>query len=171
MASVDSAAGATISPATAYYLTLRAVAKNENDDIVHLVQIPLGGAQIVYAPGRTLTVLVDNPTDQPLTLHYNLDEATPGLSPYTSAASITGSAGTETDLNIPTFCSSLIMCGVSGGIGWTLRGYDLTGALVYSEVLPVPRSSTIPLLPTLQYTIEPVAGVGQVAQFLYQCLG
>jgi len=163
--------GTTLAPLTAYYLDVTVRGANENDQVDQVVQVPLGGAQVIYCVGRTLTITVDNPTDLDLTLNYRLDEATPGLSAWTVTQALVGSALTETELVLPNFVNTLQLYSASGGPTWTLRGYDLAATLLYSEVLSAPRSDAIPVLPTLLYTLEPTLGAAVPASLLFQCSG
>lgn len=167
----DSAPDGIYAANTSYYLTVRIAPKAENDEITRVVQIQRGGTQIVYGPGRTLVVTVDNPTNQPLVIHYNLDEATPGLSPFRGNAELLADAGVAEELLPPPFATDLQLFGVAGGTGWILRGWNLSGTLVYEEVLAVPRSASIPILPTLRYTLEPAVGLAQTAVIQYSCVG
>lgn len=169
--SVQQAPGTTPPAATAHFLTITVRGASENDQIDQVVQVPLGGAQVVYCVGRALSIIVDNPTDLDLVLNYRLDEATPGLSSWTTTQAISGSAGTELELALPNFTNTLQVYSPSTGPTWVLRGYDLTGALVYDEVLTAPRSAAIPVLPTLAYTLEPNIGAAVPANVLYQCAG
>lgn len=168
---VESDPTGTYAADTSYYLDIRVAPKAENDEIPRTFQIQRGLSQVVYGPGRSLVVTVTNPTDQPLVIHYNLDEATPGLSPFRANAEVTADAGTPEDLSPPPFATDLQLFGIAGGTGWIIRGYNLAGTLVFQETLAVPRSAAIPILPTLRYTIEPAVGAAQTAIIQYSCVG
>lgn len=157
---------------TAFFLRVTVTGKNENDIIEREVEVPLiGGGQVVYVPGRSLIVMVENPTDVDLTLHYSLDEATPGLSAWETSELFSLTAGVETALAIPNFANSIQILSLSGGASWILRGYDMNGVLTYRETLAPPRSADVSLAPNLVYTLEPTVGAGVPCNVLYQCAG
>lgn len=154
---------------TAYPLLVQITGKYENDVITRTPNLSIGRNAVVYVPGRTLNVLATNPTDQPIAVHYSLDEATPGLSAWTSDDTLTIAA--ETDLDIPPFASTLQLFGLTGGTNWTLRGYDSGGTVVYQEILNSPRSAQVPISPSLFYTVEPTAAGTHAIHALFQCVG
>lgn len=162
---------ATYAPNTAYPMLVRVVGKNENDAIDRNTVVGLGRGQVLYVPGRSLQVLATNPTDQPLDIQYSLDEATPGLSSWTSDEPISLTAGTEYPLTIEAFATSIQVVSTSASPGWILRGYDQTGTLIYEETTPAPRSGLVPVAPSLYYTIEPASPGTWDALVVYQCVG
>lgn len=154
---------------TAYYVAVVIAGKNENDNIERDTIVGLGRGQVLYVPGRSLRVTAQNPTDQPIVIHYSLDEATPGLAAWTTDEQIEVSA--ETPLDVAAFAQQLQVFGLAGGVNWTLRGYDASGTLVYSEVVNAPRSAPIALVPSLYYTIQPTIAGTYNCMIVYSCLG
>lgn len=168
----DSAEGAVYDPNTAYPIIVTVTGKNENDAIPRQTIVGLGRGQVLYVPGRSLQVLALNPTEQPIGMHYSLDEATPGLSSWTTDEAVTVGTGVEYPLDVAAFAQALQLVGLTGATTWTLRGYDAAGTLVSNEVLSPPRSAIIPLAPSLYYTLEPTAGVGtHSCLIVYSCVG
>lgn len=165
---VEAAADGVYAANRAFPVEVTVHGKNENDRIPQVVQVPLGGGQVIYVPGRSLEITVTNLTAQPLILHYGLDEATPGLSAWETSEILTGVA-VETALDVPAFANSLRVFCISGGPAWILRGYDNSGTLIYQETLAVPRSADVELVPSLLYTIEPLAASNCAIH--YQCVG
>lgn len=161
--------GETYDPNTAYPVSVTVTGKNENDAIERDTIVGLGRGQVIYVPGRSLSILATNPTDKTLAIQYSLDEATPGLSAWTTDEPI--EIDGEYALNIAAFSTTLQVLTDATSTGWTLRGYDQTGALIYEEVLTAPRSGQIPVAPSLYYTLEPANAGTWTGLVVYQCVG
>lgn len=161
--------GVSYNALTAYFLQVSVVGKNENDAIERNTLIGIGRGQVLYVPGRSLNVIAINPTDRDIAIHYSLDEATPGLSAWTTDEQISTAA--ETPLDIASFSTQLQVFSLTGGTNWRIRGYDAVGAVVYDEVLNAPRSAQVPVVPSLFYTIAPVAAGAHSCVVVYQCVG
>lgn len=154
----------------AYYVDVLAEMRAENDDIPRPTQVAMGRGQVLYAPGRAINVVATNPTERDIVLHYSMDEATPGLSAWTVSERFTTDSG-ELELTVAPFAQSLQVLGLSGGVGWTLRGYDIDGNVLYQETLTMPRSAQIPVAPSLLYTLQPSLGGTHTCMVVYQCVG
>lgn len=165
----EEADGAVYDATTAYVLSVDVVGKNENDAIPRNTLVGLGRGQVLYVPGRSLSVLVTNPTDQDIKVHFSLDEATPGLSAWTTDEQIT--TDLETPLDVAAFANGVQLYGLNGGSQWMLRGYDTSGALAYNEILSVPRSSAVAIVPSFFYTIAPVSVGTHTCTVVYSCVG
>lgn len=156
---------------TAYFVRVTSYAKYENDQIPQETEVALNSGQTLYGPGRSIAVYVENPTDIDIYVHYELDEATPGLSGYTTTEHLELDAGTPVDLTIPNNLNSFQVFSVTGGPGFTVRGYDLNSNLVFEDVLSAGTSASVSFVPSLRYTLEAGAGAGIRCVILYQCVG
>jgi len=149
-------------------LRFTTIAKMENEIIPRTCFVTLGDAQVIYAPGRSLEVLAFNPMAIDLVAHWNIDEVTAGLARWEDSQFLDFGVipAVETDVATPPFCGSFEVFGNTGDASPTLKGYAPGGSLVYTEILAVPRSGTIPRIPGLDFTITPGAGTKHVIYFV-----
>ncbi len=145
-------------------------ARMENDNIPRTAFVTLGDAQALYAPGRSLSVLAFNPNPFDLVAEVALDEYVGGISVWEDTLLYEDLAA-ETELVFPPFCSRFQVFSRSTGGTCEVRAYAPSGAIVYNEVLGIPRSGMLDRLPNTDYTIRPT-GVGlQTHQVLFVCDG
>jgi hypothetical protein len=147
--------------------------KMENEIIPRRALVTRGEASVIYAPGRSISIAVYNPMDYALYAQWQIDEATAGISRWEDGeifASI--DINTEYPLDIPPFCQSIQVFSGGGVSAPTLRGYQQSTQIapVYVEVVTVPRSEPIPVVPGLSYTIE-AGGLSQTYAVYYACFG
>lgn len=141
------------------YVRFALYGRVENDDIVRYVSITDGNAAVLYVPGRALRVTAANSSGQALTVNYALDETEAGISEWFDTqqwvAQVVGPPYYET-LDIPPFAKSFRVLCVSAAVAPpTLNAYSKSGALVFSEVLTVPDSGDIIVMPGLTYRLVP----------------
>ena len=152
-------------------MRFRVFAKMENELIPRTCFVTTGNAQVIYAPGRSLEITADNPQAFDLQAHYSLDEYAGGLSEWEDRQLITGMVA-ETDLELPNFCARFeVFSPGAAAAPPSVKGYGPGGVLVYEEVLAVPRSGEIPIIPQLDYTISPTGVPAQSHVVLYECVG
>lgn len=154
----------------AYCALFEIMIKSENERIRRRCAVPLAGGQVIYAPGRSIEVYTSNPTNQTLSVQVGLDEATPGLSSWKWFEDLSA-IDAETALDIPEFCDSFHIQTPMGSAGFTVRGYDLTGAMAFEEVLATPSSREIYVNPGLAYTVQNVGPGTQSGVVYYRCVG
>jgi hypothetical protein len=155
-------------------LRFTVLAKMENELIPRTCFVTVGDAQVIYAPGRSISIQAANPQAFELQAHYQLDEYAGGLSEWEDNQVFPALAA-EADMALPNFCDSFeVFSPGATAPAPRLRGYGPGGTLVYDEVLAVPRSGEIPRIPGVDYTLSPSGGGGGGPQshiILYNCVG
>jgi hypothetical protein len=155
-------------PALGVGLRISVTARSESDVIARRVFITRNDAAVIYAHGRSLRVEANNSTIYSLQAQWGLDPGAPGLSAWSDREQFTIAAVRA--LNISPFCYSFIVLCPTGTAAPTLTGLDDTGAVVYSEVLAVPRSAEIVRCPGMRYSLTPGGGAATFT-VLYRCAG
>ena len=147
--------------------------KMENEIIPRRTLVTLGEASVVYAPGRSISIAVYNPMNYSLYAQWQIDEATAGVSRWEDSEIFSSiDSNTEYTLDVPTFCQTLQIFSAGGVSAPTLRGYQRSTQLapVYVEIVTVPRSEAIPVVPGIDYTLE-AGGLNQTYAVYYACFG
>lgn len=136
----------------------------ENEQIVRTVFVSAGGAASLFVEGRTIGVTGQNFSGGALQVNVSIDEADETASGSNTwlDVQLMEQIIVETALTIPPFCVGFVILSPTGTPAPTLTGFgqspDGVGATDYTEVIAVPRSTTIPYSPGLAYTLTP-AGV------------
>ncbi len=137
----------------------RVYGRVENDEILRTVSITDGNGAVLYVPGRALRVLASNDSGQALTVNYALDEGEAGISEWYDTQQWIAQALAPPyyeALSVPTFCKSFrVLAPTAMTPPPTLNAYSKSGALVFSEVLTVPDSGDIIVMPGLTYRLVP----------------
>lgn len=134
--------------------------RTENDATTREVKVGLGNATIAYIPGRSLRILATNTSDYDLVVSYSLNEAEAGISEFTTTQRTVdlNAAPYVIRVNVPPFGKSFQVFAPSAATpNPTLNAYDEDANLVFSQVLDVPQSIPIAVVPGLKYILTPAA--------------
>jgi len=158
-------------------LRFQVTSKMENERITRQCFVTVDNAQVIYAPGRSIRISVQNPEDLPvegLEAHWQVDEFAAGLSTWEDVSTFPGLVA-EVPLIIPNFCDTFeVFSPGSAAPPARIRGYGPGGVLYYDEVVSTPRSGSVDVVPRLDYTITPTAGGGAGPQdnvVVFNCEG
>lgn len=130
----------------------------------------VGPARLLYARGRTLSVVAMNPTAVDLYAHYGLDNAVAGFSTWQTFEEITTDA-TEVTLYPPPYTISMDVLTQQVNPAAHIRGYNNAGVLAFDQTLTVPNSGTIPLFPGLLYTLSCSVNAATLYHINYNMFG
>lgn len=127
-------------------------------------------AVVLYAPGRSLTVVAINENAFSLQSNFSVDEASAGLAEWRDQATFVALAA-ETELVLPNFCDWFEVATPSGAPLPRVRGYGPAGVLYYDEILTASNLQQVYRIPGLRYTLTPSGGGAGNYIALFHCLG